>query len=271
VTIARRPGPLGSDEGFEYFQGPGYTVGLGTPTLRGSATHAGPVGAHADVPNPANQSLNFEDLYNDVERWEGVVKFMYLDNAEPPKVTVGAGNMLPDVKSAQALPFVNTATNRPATAAEIESAFKKVKAMKGAMRAPKYKQTPSIEITKAYAKGLVVQRLKGEFLPKLRGYLRGFDKYPLPARRALIDMIYNMGLGRVKDEKHKARGLMSFGSLKTACDNRDWAAEALHSQRPNKKNNPHTAARNAWTKALFESADSLAHRYAPGGADHAHP
>jgi len=187
------------------------------------------------------------------------VLFMYLDTANPPKVTVGIGNMLPNVAAAQALPFVNTETKAPATPAEIEHAFKSVAAMKGSQAAGKYRQTPSIEITEDTAQQLALTRVTHEFIPLLVRHFAGFDDYPLPARRALLDMIYNMGWSS-KDAKH---GLITFGALRRAAEAGDWKTAALHCHRkdtaPNSKRPSHATLRNEWTKRLFEQADQIAH------------
>jgi len=196
------------------------------------------------------------------------VPFMYLDNATPPKVTVGVGNMLPDVAAAQALPFVNTSTGRPATAQEIETAFNAVSAMPGAMSWRKYKQNPSLEIDATKSKELALDRLQNEFIPKLRGPFPHFDQYPFPAQRALIDMAYNMGVGRparvAHGVHHSANGLYKFQALIQAAEAGDWLAASQHCQRANPHNNAHTAKRNAWTKWQLEIADRVtAHRESP--------
>jgi len=154
----------------------------------------------------------------------------------------------------------------------VARAFHAVAAMTGGMRAKKYKQKLSIEITDEKAKELALTRLKTEFIPKLRHLLTGFDGFPLPARRAFIDMVYNMGIGApehvVKGKTHKASGLYSFRSLRAAADVGDWQTASLHCERRNPDHSEHTANRNAWTKALFEQADRETHGGqggAPGG------
>src|ERR1700690_255901 len=82
--------------------------------------------------------LDNDRLYRNIKRWEGVVGHMYLDSPKPPLVTVGAGNMLASVSAAQALPFVNAKTGRPATKEEVAHAFQKVTEMSGAHPASRY-------------------------------------------------------------------------------------------------------------------------------------
>jgi GH24 family phage-related lysozyme (muramidase) len=232
--------------------------------------------APATQPKPllARQELDYEKLYQDIERWEGVVLHMYLDNAKIPKVTVGTGNMLPNIAAAQALPFMNTATNKVATAEEVANAFTTVSGMKHNMRAKNYKINPSIEIPQAKAKELAMTRLKGEFIPKLRSHFKDFDKYPVPAREALIDMVYNMGIGEatVRDAKgnvvKKGKGLLMFGTLHKDCNAGDWHAAATACKRANPDNNPHTTERNDWTRDLFEKAERITPHGKQIGAPH---
>lgn len=129
----------------------------------------GPIGWHGrELTLYPTEGLNYDDLYGDIQRWEGVVRYMYLDTARPARVTVGTGNMLPNIAAAQSLPFVNTGTRQAATKAEIAAAFNAVAAMQGGLKATHYKQHPTICITEEKAKELALDRLKHEFVPGLR-------------------------------------------------------------------------------------------------------
>jgi hypothetical protein len=104
-----------------------------------SGRRSGPIGSLWYQPAPlflhghlVGWPLDIDRVYRDLKRCEGVVGHMYLDTHQPPLVTIGAGNMLPNVSAAQSLPFVNTRTGRPATKDEIAYAFQKVTAMPGA-------------------------------------------------------------------------------------------------------------------------------------------
>jgi len=230
--------------------------------------------AHTPKAPPAVPAapVEYDKIYEDLKPWEGFCKWMYLDTAKPPKVTVGVGNMLPNVAAAQALPFINASTNKTATKEEVATAFNAVSKMKGALSADKYKLKPSIEINEQQAKDWAIARLKNEFLPQLRRFFKGFDNFPLPAREALIDMIYNMGIGHDKrivkakkkgeeDKVEPARGLASYVALVRAVRAEDWQTASLHCWRKpsNTKHPEHAEARNAWTKKRFEDAERLSH------------
>ncbi len=199
------------------------------------------------------EPTDFERLYRGIVRWEGVVRHMYLDTHDPPLVTVGAGNMLQDVKAAQALPFINAKTKHPATKEEIAQAFRAVAAKPGGHPAKFYLLHPSIELPEEKVKKLAIKRLKEEFIPKIRNLYPGFDFFPMPAREALVDIAYNAGVGSlekvVHGKIHKASGLHKFRRLKAAIDDRDWAAAALSSHRSSSR-----PERNEWTRRLFKEA-----------------
>jgi GH24 family phage-related lysozyme (muramidase) len=236
------------------------------------ASHHGSHHGRGDVWAP--QLLDFELLYRDLKLQEGMVLYMYLDTAKPPRVTIGAGNMLPNVPAATTLPFVNTTTNAKATSAEIAFAFHSVASMKGGQGSQYYEQDPSIEITEEKAKELAITRLKNEFIPLLRRHFVGFDRYPVPARRALIDMIYNMGWSSGEEARggKPHHGLITFEALRRAAEAGEWKTAALHCHRrdthPNTKKPSHAAKRNEWTKGLFEEADRIAN---PGQGHGPHP
>jgi GH24 family phage-related lysozyme (muramidase) len=207
--------------------------------------------------NMLGEPLDYDRLYQSIARWEGVIRHMYLDTHQPPLVTVGAGNMLQDVGAAQALPFIDAATNHAATREQIAHAFRSVAAKPGGHPSKFYLLRPSIELPEAKVKELAVNRLKVEFIPKIKKLYPEFDFFPLPAREALIDVAYNAGVGSpervVHGKTHKATGLYKFRRLKTAIDAGDWTTAALSCHRSSSR-----PERNEWTRKLFERAASLA-------------
>ncbi len=260
----RIPGPIGllHPEGDPLF--PGLCIGapggalrapLGTPAwecaLEFHRSGAAPAVDRQPPARPrpaAGEPLDFNQVFAHIERWEGVVKWMYLDTHKPPLVTVGAGHMLPNVAAAKALAFVNTSTKKPATEAEIETAFQAVAKMTGGRERTCYLQKPSLEITVEAAKQTAIARLNREFIPQLKKWLPDFDSYPVPAREALIDMVYTMGIGRDAGMK-EAEGLRAYTDLKAALESRDFKAASLVCRRTGAR-----PERNAFAQELFEKA-----------------
>ena len=255
---ARTPGPLGRND-----QGdPTLTTLLGwTPNVTGlldwadhtlhqidawghSALNAigldpstkQPVSAGSKPPAPAADGLDWEVLKKDYVKWEGKVPWMYLDTKS--LVTVGIGKMLPDVAAAQQLPFVHRADAKPASADEIKTDFESVKKQPGSQLAAKYKPFTKLDLPDDKIFELL-KSVNDDFQDKLRSHIKGYDAFPVPARRALTDMAYNLGID----------GLMKFHHLLASIAKADWTKAATECHR----NGP-SDERNEWTKNMFLEA-----------------
>jgi hypothetical protein len=104
-----------------------------------------------------------------------------------------------------------------------------------------YENATHLRLPEGVARDLCERRLRGEFLRRLRWLCPAFDGWPLPARRALIDMAYNLGVG----------GLSRFQEMLKACDRVDWASAAEECHRRTCRDE-----RNEWTRELFIEAAS---------------
>ncbi len=197
-------------------------------------------------------AITFDEMWLDITAWEGVVAYMYRDTEG--HVTVGAGNLLSrlekngpnDKMAAKGLPFQNMDTGKPATEAEIERAFRGVQALPKAMWATEYALRPSIALTDQTIRALAKERLVGEFLPHLERYFPDFHSYPRAARRGLLDIVYNVGVGKFPGKGNKPGKDFLFDNFTKAARARNWTVAA---------ENCHTSGtpenRNAWRKALF--------------------
>ena len=192
------------------------------------------MGAKALVPAPGG--LDWETLKADYVRWEGKVPYMYLDTKS--LVTVGIGKMLPNAAAAQQLPFVRRSDGKAATADEIKTDFDNVKKQPGKMLAAKYKPFTTLDLPDDQIFALL-KTVHDGFQDKLRADIKGYDKFPLPARRALTDMIYNLG----------EAGLLEYHHMLASIAKADWtqAAKECHRNGPSDE-------RNDWTKQMFEEA-----------------
>jgi GH24 family phage-related lysozyme (muramidase) len=90
---------------------------------------------------------------------------------------------------------------------------------------------------------LTEHRIIGEFVPGLRGIFSDFDGYPLPARRALLDLAYNLGV----------HGVSKFTHLIAACESGNWHTAAEECSTKNGR-----VDRNEWRSAMFLEAASPA-------------
>lgn len=187
--------------------------------------------------------LTLAQIRADLAANEGRISHLYLDTKG--LVTIGIGTMLPNVAAAQALRFVVRSTQAAATAKEIETDFKAVLAQPAAQLAAKYRAHTLLDMPDDQIDALLDVEINTR-QAALRENFAGYDDYPAGAKRALLDMVFNLGMGSAS----KGNGLLAFKTMKAAIDQRDWkkAAAACHRQGPSE-------ARNQWTRDRFlESA-----------------
>jgi len=176
--------------------------------------------------------------------FEGSVPYMYVDTAA--NVTVGVGNLLANIASAQALAFVVRPTDGSdpslapaATPDQIAADFANVIAQPKGENYPYYEPYTTILLPEAAIQALLLSRVQG-FTTELIGAFPDFNAYPDEACAALFDMAFNLGL----------EGLLTkFPHFTQAVRNQDWATAAAQCTRGGIQ-----ASRNAWTAAQFQAA-----------------
>jgi GH24 family phage-related lysozyme (muramidase) len=181
---------------------------------------------------------SWDEVLTDFENWEGKISHMYLDTKG--LVTVGIGKMLPNIAAAQELDFVRRADAVAATAEEIAADFSAVSAQAAGKIAGTYRKYTSLDLPDEAIGDLLKTVVEG-FENDLEQSFAGYDSYPLPAKRALLDMIYNLGLD----------GLLKFKKMKASVEAGDWTTAAAQCHR----NGP-SDERNNWTRDLFLDAAS---------------
>jgi hypothetical protein len=169
---------------------------------------------------------------DDLDMWEEPVEWMYLDSEG--LVTVGCGVQLATAGEAAKIPFYRKDTLKAATEAEIkaewEELHKGAKAQKSAagkkkFSAAHYKSSTLLRITEETSDALRDRHIEADYR-NLKFIYRDFDAFPLKAKVALFDMIYNLGVGRRATSKHRASGLRRFAQLNAAIERRDWESAA---------------------------------------------
>ena len=173
-----------------------------------------------------------------IREFEGSVPWMYLDTVG--KVTVGVGLMLVNEAAASALPFA--VSGRPATLDEINREFSRVSAMKRGQIAKSYFSKAGLALPEETIEAKLRDALEG-FEGYLRSHVHGYDALPDAAKLALLDMVYNLGPGRLFAEYPRLIAAIVRGDWKTA------AAASL-------RRGP-SAARNLWTKEQFLAAAAV--------------
>ncbi len=179
-----------------------------------------------------------EQALTKIKEFEGSVPWMYQDTVG--KVTVGVGLMLVNETAAHALPF--TSGGRPADLQQIGTEFARVSAMRKGLLAKAYFSKEGLELSDATIDAKLRDTLVG-FEGYLRSYVKGYDGLPVGAKLALLDMIYNLGPGRLFAE---------YPRLVAAIERGDWATAAQASPRRGP-----SAARNAWVKQQLLAAATV--------------
>jgi GH24 family phage-related lysozyme (muramidase) len=174
-----------------------------------------------------------------LEPSEGNVSHMYLDTKG--LVTVGIGNMLPSAAAAQALPFIDRDTRNRATAAQIATDFASVESQPDSKASKYYRQFTKLDLPSVDVDSLFRARVD-EFVGQLKAAYPQFDSYPAGAKLALLDLVFNMGIGKLKSHTE-------WPKLNAAIAKQDWITAASECNRPDAN-----ARRNAETKAYFIAA-----------------
>jgi len=248
------PTSVGSEDGV----GQARALAAAPMQLGSSRTEAGP-----DRPAPTSGSVaghvitDARVFFRDINRWEGKYPFMYVDTRG--FVTTGIGNKLGSPQEAIELPWRHATTGLPATPAEVRSAFQKVLADcadfqsrhpdgKKAAGGPWYADKTDLVLSSSKVDELAYSRIDG-FRKQLRELFPGFDRYPVPAQRALFDMVYTLG----------KKGLANkFPTVVAACRDGHFEIAAKYCHRKAQANEHREGdARNVATKNLFDEAANL--------------
>lgn len=176
-------------------------------------------------------------LRNNLEKYEGKIAHMYLDSNA--FVTIGVGHLISNLEEAQRLHLYNI-ENEKATTSEIERDFAAVMSRPANKVATYYKQyttlvLPSDEIDKLTDKHIE------NFEEELNILYDNFEQFPSEVKLALFDMIFNLGMTKLKN---------TWPKFNASIRNGDWQNAAKNSHR----RAPVSEARNNYVKNLLETA-----------------
>ena len=182
---------------------------------------------------------DFEAIYAaKVPEFEDTVAWPYLDTHQPPLVTVATGCQI-GLAEAKTLPF--TVLNEPVSPERIAQEYARVQAMPGGRMAAFYLYDGCLMLPEAAQTELLGTRLAG-FSKQLRALFPTFDHFPVPAKVALLEMMFTLGWDK----------FYVYYLLRAAVARGDWKAAAAQCGRD--KNNPAYDVRNAWTRLQFLAA-----------------
>ena len=172
-------------------------------------------------------------LRQNIERYEGKVKHMYLDSKG--FVTVGVGHLLKDVAAATHLPF-EAANGALASEAEIVKAFEQVSVQESNRVASYYQQFTDLVLADKDIDHLTDKHID-TFYHELTVVYDGFEVFPSKVKLALCDMIFNLGMTGLRKKWPKMNACIAA---------KDWKATAENCQRKGIADE-----RNDYVKSLF--------------------
>jgi len=177
-------------------------------------------------------------LRENLIRYEGDVRHMYLDSEG--HVTIGVGHLVPNLAAALKLNLVVGKTGAIATETQITTDYELVKKQAEGGYAYTYKKYTQLIMKKIEVNRLTNKHINN-FYNELKKLFPSFDDYPTEARLALLDMIFNLGMTKLRN---------LFPKLNKAVKAKKWAEAAAESRRKS----PVSDARNNYVRALFEAA-----------------
>lgn len=135
-------------------------------------------------------------LRKNLMTYEGAVDHMYLDTRG--NVTVGVGHLIRSAQDAQQLPF-HKRNDTQATASEIQDEFESLRKLPygQAHSAGYYSGFAQLRLRQSSIDSLTDTHIQS-FEVELKRLYPAFDSYPTEARLALFDMIFNLGMTRLR-------------------------------------------------------------------------
>ena len=175
--------------------------------------------------------------------FEGQIPWMYRDSSAAGYCTAATGNLISGVTAAQAMPW-QLPDGTPATSDQIADDYNRVMAMPAGLLASHYRIPSSLTLAQDYMDTLLAQR-QTSFEGSLRKIYAGYDGQPDGAKKAELDMIFNLGPSK----------LLAYTHMNASIGRGDYASASQQCAR--NSSNPAFNARNLWTKNQFRAAAGL--------------
>ena len=175
-------------------------------------------------------------LSANIEKYEGRVNHMYLDSRG--YVTVGVGHLLASVEKALLLPFKYSDGNL-APPEEIQREYEFLLTQPANKIASFYQPFMSLTLDDQAIDELTHEHIHS-FYRELKIIYPEFDSYPSAVRLATFDLIFNLGMTKLKNNWPKFNACMAA---------QDWAGAAENSRRRGIAD-----ARNHYVKDLLLTA-----------------
>jgi GH24 family phage-related lysozyme (muramidase) len=177
--------------------------------------------------------MYLDDAVTAIGKFEGRIAWMYLDTLG--NVTTGIGQMIPTVADALRYPF-HKPSGEQAKNSDIEAEYTRVKQMQRGLLARAYRTPDALllsddDINYSFKNTLINAAVE------LTVVFPDYPEYPDPAKVALLDMRYNLGITKLRNE---------FVNFCAAVRQRRWPVAAQECHRADQP-----AARNQWAAEQF--------------------
>lgn len=153
-------------------------------------------------------------LHQNIEKYEGRIPYMYLDSRG--YVTVAVGNLLATVEDAQKLPFIH-ADGSPASADEIAADYNAVKAQPVNKVATYYQPFTRLHLSDETIDQLTDDHIDS-FYKELKVIYSNFDDFPEEVQLATFDLIFNLGMTKLKNRWPKFNGCIAENNWQGAAE-----------------------------------------------------
>lgn len=170
------------------------------------------------IATPVTESLKVK-LRSKLEQYEGRVEHMYLDTRG--YVTVGVGHMMDTAEDAKKVAFVNAASGSPATKKEIEDEYALIKSKPfgSAYPARRFKSFTKLKLTDSTINEVTNKHISSfeSELKQIYGATE-FNTHPENVKLALFDMIFNLGMPKLKNNYPKFNKYIKAKDYKNAAN-----------------------------------------------------
>lgn len=200
-----------------------------------------------------------KEVNTNVEKYEGRIPHLYLDTVG--KVTVGIGHMVPNKVAMNTVKMYKIETNNTyvlATVAEKYSEYDSIKKRPfgKSYGAASYKKHTTlimnvfdINVQRDKHIQTFYKELTG-YYAKNNGFSKSFDDMPIEVQKALFDMVFNLGITKLKSQFVKFNGFIKSES---------WDDAAKQSNRIGI-----SPIRNKYVFDLFKAASNKRHNLTHG-------
>jgi hypothetical protein len=188
--------------------------------------------------------MSYIDTYTQLvgtPAFENTIPWLYLDSDAPPNATTACGLLVAGLGASQALPWCNPDWT-PADEAAIAADWHRVTMLPGSKVAGFYHSAQGLQLSQVDILNITRAKVV-QCDTELAASYSAYDFFPDCVKIALLDMVWNLGISKLRS---------TYPHFNVAVSAQDWKTAAAQCGR--NVNVPAFAPRNAWTVAQFNQA-----------------